>query len=176
MRILCVDPSLRSIGVAVYYDDRLCEAATLKPAVRTTDDIAHRCRAAAMTILEWCRPHQTVDPIAQLVVEWPQVYRAVKSKGDPNDLLGLAGICAAVAALFEVPVFSYTPAEWAGQLPKATTKKLTAYSPRTKRIMSRLSAVELGRVPVQHDALDAIGLGLHHLGRLAPRRVFAGAT
>lgn len=111
--------------------------------------------------------------------EWPQIYRASKSKGDPNDLPALVGVSMYVAGvIFCTDIHSYTPREWAGSLPKATTSKAAAdASPRANRIRSHLSKAELKHWPTgQHDAIDSVGIGLHFLGRLKPARVFPGST
>jgi len=118
-----------------------------------------------------------------LVCEHPQVYRAKKSKGDPNDLILLATINGALAGMLALAVskrdiglqiLSPTPAEWAGQLPKATTGD-PWLSPRGLRIRERLSDAEALVVQPSHDALDSVGIGLHVLGRFAPRHVYPGA-
>lgn len=90
---------------------------------------------------------------------------------DPNSLLALCGVDAALAVAFNVDnVFSYLPSEWKGQMTKAACHH---------RIQSRLSDAEL-RVwfeaearhgSLVHNVWDAVGIGLHHRGRLKPRRV-----
>lgn len=118
-----------------------------------------------------------------LVVEYPQVYRASKSKGDPNDLILLAAIAGAIAGALTMVLGSQevglviqspTPGKWAGQLPKTDTGPAWE-SPRGHRVHSRLSADELLCVQATHDAIDAVGLGLWSLGRFEPVRVFPGA-
>lgn len=118
-----------------------------------------------------------------LVCEHPQVYRAGKSKGDPADLILLSAINGAVAGILSLAlaardvglvIHSPTPGEWAGQLPKSTTGDAWA-SPRGQRVRSHLSEAEVLLVQSTHDAIDAAGLGLWALGRLAPVRVFPGA-
>lgn len=138
----------------------------------TSGDIGARCLAMARRVLTCCNAGVT-----ELAFEWPQVYRGAKSKGDPNDLPGLAGVGMAVAGMLPglELVRSPTPAQWSGQLPKSTTGDPWA-SPRGQRVRSRLSPAELGLVQAQHDAIDAVAIGLWALGRLAPRRVFPGAT
>lgn len=171
--LLAVDPSIRSAGVALFLEGRLWQAATIKRS-GTDDDLVERCRAMARRVFEWADGSR----VDELALEWPQIYRATRSKGDPNDLPALAGVCAAVAALYTlVPVRSYTPAEWAGQLPKSTLKRDTLTSPRTLRIASRLTPKECAILKgAGHDAIDAVGIGLHHLGRLAPVKLYPGAT
>lgn len=126
------------------------------------------------------------SPIHGIVFERPQWYSKAKSKGDPNQLAGVAGVAACVVGVLScsrdrLEVSSPTPAEWIGQLAKtcaycnANKKKCpwclgSAWNtPRGRRIRSRLSPAELALVPDQNDAIDAVGLGLWHLGRLTPR-------
>lgn len=129
-----------------------------------------------------CNWHWDISPWNEaparpvLVVEWQQVYRASRAKGDPNDLLGMGFVSGAVAGLLQpAELVGYLPAEWC-RLKKSTKHREAFTSPRGLRIMSRLSPAEKALVPRFHDSVDAVGLGLHHLGRLAPRRIFPGAT
>lgn len=112
--------------------------------------------------------------ISLIVAEWPQVYRASRSKGNPNDLIGLAGIIGSLAGRLDVPVRTYTPAEWIGQCPKATTGDALE-SPRGRRVWGALDDTERAAVVVSHDSVDAVGIGLHHLDRLV-RRLYPGST
>ena len=94
-------------------------------------------------------------------------------------MLALAAACAAVYTLMDLwEVIAYTPHEWIGTLPKATTVKGAKTSERAKRIKSRLSGSELDiwAAAKYHDEIDAIGLGLKALGRLERRRVLPGAS
>lgn len=174
--LLALDPSVRSPGMALFRNDVLSSAGRLTikrskiPGIACSD--GQWWLTVAHDILKW------VGPVAvrTLVFEKPQIYTAYKSKGDPNDLVGLAGVAAAVAGMLRwhgpLEVFSPTPAEWIGQLPK-TTRGSAKESPRAKRILSRLSPAELALVPDQHDAIDAVGIGLWCLGRLTPRTTFS---
>lgn len=115
-----------------------------------------------------------------LVWEWPHVYQRERSHADPADLLALAAVGGAVAAAaaslwLGLVVMTVEPGEWSGQVPKSKTGDPWA-SPRGRRIHERLTPAERDLVPRSHDALDAVGIGLHTLGRFAPRRVFPGAS
>jgi hypothetical protein len=172
--VLAVDPSLRSTGVALFHDGKLVAAARLGGF--DTGGLGKRCYRVAHSIRLWWHEHQPPVPcVPTLVFEWPQIYRASKSKGDPNDLVPLAGIGMALAGMLDVDPVTPTPAEWAGQLKKFTNGDV-GRSPRAIRISSRLTQNELCHWQNQHDVIDAIGLGLWYLGRLAPKRVFPGAT
>ena len=179
--LLAVDCSLVTPGAALFVDGVLVRAERVKAAawVKKTLSRASRCAVVASAIEAWGRSvllgQTDRGKMTELVLEWPQIYRASKSKGDPNDLLGIAGVAAALAALVGVPCKSPTPAEWIGQLPKATSGDPWT-SPRGARVRARLGAEELAACENTHDAIDAVGLGLWSLGRLDRKRVFPGAT
>lgn len=180
MILLAIDPSIRSCGVALFSDGVLYGCTKLR-GLDPSCDLAHRCRAMARAVFEFVDGQPD-----RLVVEWPQAYRPGKSKGDNNDLFGLAGICAAVAALYpEAEVKSYLPDQWQPAPKVSPARKARGLgpidseaftSPRGLRVMGRLSAEERGLVPQSHDALDAVGIGLHALGRLEPFKVYPGAV
>lgn len=178
---LAVDPSIRSAGVALFRGGVLVAA----DRIRVPDDgaLGERCLRMGHAICAWAVVQQRACP-QTLVIEWPQIYTSDKSEGDPNDLPGLAGVAMATAGALSVAVsgrlpepmglIQFLPAEWAGQLPKSKTRKKA--SPREARIRSRLSAAESALLPAQHDAVDAVGIGLAALGRFQRLRVFAGAV
>jgi hypothetical protein len=176
--ILALDPSVRSPGVALFDEGRLLTAGRVTVKKLDESDGARWMRVAD-DVLTWVEQYTSIVSIDVLVFEKPQIYRASKSKGDPNDLIGLAGVAMAVAGFLEgrkrfstLRVLSPTPAEWIGQVAKTTTGSAKE-SPRARRILSRLDAAELALVPDQHDAIDAVGLGLFALGRLTVKRVFS---
>lgn len=180
MITLAVDPSLNSTGVALFDGVTLFGCGRLRGLAAGVDP-AHRCRAMARAVFEFVDGHPD-----RLAVEWPQVYKSTRSKGDPNDLLGLAGICAAVAALYpRAEVKSFLPDEWQPApkvSPERKARKLGPIdseaftSPRGLRIMGRLSDAERALVPMSHDVVDAVGIGLTALGRLKKQRLYPGAT
>jgi hypothetical protein len=169
---LAIDPGLLKPAWALFKDDVLVRAQRTKvPGAYSKLPVGERCRQVAILIYN---DVTALEPaIDELVIEWPQVYRATKSKGDPNDLLPLSGVGMALAGRFGVPVTSPTPREWIGTLPKATSGDPLA-SPRGARIWSRLSDAERACVVLSHDALDAIGIGLWHRKRLGGARVLPG--
>lgn len=179
--LLALDPSVRSVGVALFRRGELIAA---KRITRKSDgaDIGQRCHAMARDVAAWAHGVHA-DPRCY-VYEWPQVYAAVKSEGDPNDLIGLSAVGAALGGILwasaaarntVIEIVTPLPAEWAGQLPK--TKSGDPWdSPRGHRIASRLDKHERARVPAQHDVLDAVGIGLFALARFERTRVFPGST
>lgn len=176
MILVAVDPSVRSTGLAIFLDGRLTYATSVRRA-SSGEGPAERSLAMARLVadrvlyernLAYSPPYDSAPPI-HVVTEWPQIYRAQRAIGDPNDLPAIAAVGTAVAALLDAEeVRSYTPREWAGQVPKVTSGNCKA-SPRARRIRSRLSGDEVsvweGLRTGDHDAVDAIGIGCHALGR-----------
>lgn len=182
MILLALDPSIRSAGVALFNDGVLYGCTRLR-GISPEADRVHRCRAMALAVRDWVDDHP--DRIA---CEWPRVlpYGANGATGQPNDLFALAGICAAVATLWpQAEVTSYLPDEWIKMSKVSPERKRRGLgpidseaftSPRGKRVMGRLSAGERALVPMSHDVVDSVGIGLHALGRLEPHKVYPGAV
>lgn len=175
--LLAIDPGLRNPAGAIFRDDVLVAASRIKVSRdHHALPVGERCRQVAELVTRWYLDQAAGPPLLSLVViEWPQIYRAVKSKGDPNDLVPLAGLGVAIGALLGAEICSPTPAEWIGQRKKVTTGDPLA-SPRGAYIWERLTDAERSRVVLSHDAIDAVGLGLWRLGRLKPVRVYPGAA
>lgn len=165
--LLAVDPGIRGCGVAVFRDGLLVQAAYVRSPAREGNRAAE-CAEAARAVGQW-RREQRMDEVA---VEWPRVYatqiRRGETKEDPNDLLALAGVDAALALVFApAPVTSYCPSEWKGQM-----KKSVCHARGWSRLVEAERRVPLEGPPsLHHNVRDAVCLGLHHLGRLEPRRV-----
>ena len=172
--LLAVDPGARGCGVALFRGGALAACAYVRNPAEVTADVGRAASAGAMALAvqRWA-----VGLVDDLAVEWPRVYataiRRGASRGDPNDLLPLAGVDAALAALLaSARCSSYAPFEWKGQMSKDAM---------AERIMSRLAEGEFALLEAAcdnagakaHNIVDAVGIGLHHLGRLAPRRALA---
>lgn len=169
MILLAVDPGLLHPAAAVFENGELKKASRVKipKGITTKTPMGVRCKAIALAIAEWSGV--TPDTV---IIEWPRVYQAHKSKGDPNLLLPLVGIGMCIGGLFpESELLSPTPSEWTGQTPKAT-KGDAWLSARGINIKKRLSDSEIARIVVSHDSLDAVGLGLFALGRYGRIRVY----
>ncbi|MGN6103510.1 MAG: hypothetical protein ACTHU0_00155 [Kofleriaceae bacterium] len=173
--LLAVDPGTRYPAAALFDRGRLVAASRVPvPRALAKLERAERCRQIAKLIAAWALEKTGGPAPRALVFEWPQVYRATKSKGDPNDLIPLAAIGTAVAALLDVEqVVSPLPREWIGGIPKVETGDPWA-SPRGHVLRSRIGVLELSAIVPSHDALDAVGLGMWALGRLD--RILLGAT
>ena len=100
-----------------------------------------------------------------VLIEMPRWYP--RDHKDVNDLLDLAVQVGEIKRFYEsqrCTVKLVWPRSWKGNVPKDVTNR---------RTVAALSPEELARVPVRpraktpdHNCLDAIGLGLHELGRL----------
>jgi len=157
--------------VAVFDNDAtLFRAAYVKSPVTEGNDAA-ACVAMAVAVTGWVMGLRVVpwDARHTLVVEWPRVLsasrqRAAKRDVDQNDLLGLVGVDCAVAMAYHesMDLVTVYPDEWKGQVPKKIMNE---------RVWARLSSEEQENVTKKdHNVLDAVGIGLHQLGRLARHR------
>lgn len=173
--LLAMDPGLISCGVALFEGTTLTAAGVVKYKAPKGADVLDRVLGVARGVRNWTLSQG--GKIDALAAEWPPVYAPGKeTKGGPKAVIPLAGVCGAVAALLEPEsVTSYLPAEWAGQVRKAETVKGAKTSPRAKKIVRRLSADEMAvwSTVKYHDTIDAIGIGLRHVGRFDRIRVIA---
>lgn len=167
MNLLALDPGIRGCGVAFFQDGELQTGMYVpNPAARGNGPEEVRQMVAAVKY--YLLPRCTLG-LDELVIEWPQVYSTSRGK-DPNDLLPLVGIGCGLACVFpRAYAVRYLPREW-----KSTMAKGAAFE---KRVLDRLGTDERqfisGPRSLLHNVYDAIGLGLFHLGRFKPARVFA---
>ncbi len=167
-----LDPGARGCGLSYFGDDKtLIAARYVRNPVSAGKGVAS-CVAMAIALHNDALETEPAACI-QVVVEWPQIYTAAHSKGNPNDLPHLAAIGAAFCALLEVDLdvqmTQYLPHEWKGSIDGDEC---------TRRIQERLSPDELKRVELvgktlDHNIFDAVGIGLKHLGRFERHRVIA---
>lgn len=169
--VLAVDPGIRGCGAALFAGGRLIECAYVASPCRGGERAAECATMASWVAGSYNGRYR----VSELAVEWPRVYasriRAGEAGADPNDLLALCGVNAALAALLApAAASSYAPSEWKGQMKKG---------PSHLRVESRLGAeerevYEAGSLGCRgHNVRDAVGIGLHHLGRLDRKRVIA---
>lgn len=160
-RMLCVDPGVRGCGVAEFVEGKLVRAAYVK------NPSSGRGYAVANSLARTLQKSIVTYHHDIAVIEYPRAYGSVHQKGDPNDLLDVAAVGAAVSMLFDPSnIESVFPSDWKGNVPK---QKMLV------RIFGKLSLVE--RAVIQQanksdmeDVLDAIGIGLWKLGRLTERK------
>jgi hypothetical protein len=170
-RLLAVDPGIRGCGVAFFENMTLRIAKYVKNPALHGDGLEAQL-AMARAVFE------VAYDVYLLVVEWPQVYQGSKQKGDPRDLLTLAGVDASICTLVRASqCVRYLPAEWKGQVPgdlmccRVVGCEAMACKKHAPVLPGKLSSVELLCCQHQpqgkfHNVADAIGLGLKHLGRL----------
>lgn len=156
MILVSFDPGLRDAGLAIWKDGKLQRATLVRsPEKKERGPFAWMQMAKAVA-------EQAPSP-DRCVIEIPQVYQQRFWKGDPADLIELAGVNGAVVARLDAHEHhGYRPREWKGQTPKDV---------HGKRIMKALSAEEASRIDpcpasLLHNVIDSIGIGLFDLGRL----------
>lgn len=163
-RVLAIDPSLSSTGVAIfdpYGMTHVLRSASLVKGDKPAAVLAERCHYVVSEIL-----HGLATVVDVVVVERPRINAATHgSKADPDDLLKLAILCGAIAQAFQsrgCKVLFIKPDAWKGQAPKEVT---------TARAVARLSDAEMRCVSLpsaaglQHNVWDAVGIGLWATGR-----------
>lgn len=187
-QIVAVDPGLTACGVALFNEHGyLTHAELAVNEVGTNADLPARWEGAALAVAETiARCSSDAFPLVAagrlLVVEMPKVYPAARQKGDQNDLMNLAG---AVASLFALVHHANRrllyPRDWKGTLdPDEMIERIAGKSnPDGQRVGGRLFPLEhlAVRLPsaksLQHNVWDAVGIGLHVVGRLEDRKVIA---
>lgn len=183
MIVVGIDPALNSPGFAILVNGRLKTCSSVKvPGTYRRMPIGDRIQAVAALIADRIRDAvgmrgNDLLSNASLVYECPQIYGVGRSKADPNDLIALAEVGAAVAArLRPTSVLRPTPRDWTAGTSKNTDEPFN--SSRWRRLSMILTAEESAMVPEQHDAIDALGLALHGTDRALakPRRVYPGAS
>lgn len=167
--LLAVDPSLTTTGVALFAGPLLRATHAVKVPRKGT--ILGRCVRIANDVHKWASQHAGEYDVA---IEWPWIYPGHKNRTDPNQaLMPLAALCGAICTSPRCDIVAaYKPREWTGGIPKATKKSET--NVRASRIKSRLDQQELHvfETASTHDEIDAIGVGLYHLGRFRRLRAW----
>lgn len=173
--LVAIDPGLRHAGVAVFESGVLVGAECVRARERDlhSDDPLVLNAHVAGYVVRFVREFVRAGSAVEVVAEWPRVFGRGRSKGDPNDLLPLAGCSAAcVARIQPERVRCVRPDEWKGTMPTDTVV--------AGRVSTRLNADEThvyGRAihtagkTLGHNVTDAVGIGLHRLARFEPVRV-----
>jgi hypothetical protein len=162
--ILAIDPGIKGCGIAEFDRTGTLLRGEYVPNPLLVGAMSERVGYMARAVLRTT----FAEAVSRVVTECPQVY---KHKSVGADLIPLAQIGAMVVGA--IPLVSWTqylPHEWKGSVNADTM---------TKRILQRLTAAELLMVQsfkhggLDHNTIDAVGIGLHYFGRLKPRRVIA---
>ena len=150
--LVSLDPGLRGCGVAWWHaNGSLAHVAYLRNPVKKGDGPAAWMGYTKST--GWYEPAYATHFISEV----PQVYRAGASKGDPDDLIQLAGVVGVFSALFAATTYTgVKPREWKGQVPKDVhhARLVKTLTPE------ELAMVEAAAPPsLRHNVLDAVGIG-----------------
>lgn len=182
--LLTVDPGIHGSGCALWTGDTLAYAEYVKSRGKEEARPEQRVRAMAEAICA------CFEDWKELVTERPRIY--FDKRINPDALLPLAEIGAFLAGRFGRSWMAYRPHEWKGSLDGLAM---------TVRIRERLSDEEFSRIVfpqnscekcrskvvdvadekiclksrscLAHNVYDAVGIGLHHLGRLERKRNIA---
>ncbi len=165
MVLLSIDPGKRACGVALFLDGRLFHAAYVVAYSNLEGPAAWK--AIASRVRQWTDGHQV--KIDQVAFEQPSAYRADRPY-KTKILQDLIGVDAWICALYPDAVhFRYSPQMWKGSMNKEQTRL---------RAIDRMSSEEISEIAFpnarsrQHNVWDAIAIGLYHLGRFQPRRMY----
>lgn len=108
-------------------------------------------------MLKLLRKHATWAD--HLVIECPRLYPSQRQKADPNAMIVLGRKVGTVEEIFlreGVLIEVICPSDWKGQ----TSKSISG-----KRIKKALSEEETKILDKNHNAVDAVGIGLWRFGR-----------
>jgi hypothetical protein len=154
--LLAVDPGLNACGCALFAGPVLVHAHLVRNSASKHASFSERVKCMAIAVAD------AHEGLRELAVEFPVHYSAKhKQKGRQEDLLKLAAVVGALLSRLGLPSRTYFPYDWKHQLPKSVTRR---------RVSLRLSPEEraamiLPAASLQHNVYDAIGIGLHDVGR-----------
>lgn len=168
--LLAVDPGKNALGWAYYSSGGLLMATgVVRSEHAATVGGASVTDVARYVLNELELLLSSFEPAAGLVLERMQVYRGPQQKGDPNDLIELTYISGGVHRLpvvrRDAEHLLVVPHDWKGQAPKDVMQ--TRIRESLTDLERQLFAVSVQSVPpsLQHNAWDAVGLGLWALKR-----------
>lgn len=149
--LVSIDPGVKFLGWAEFdADKQLHDCGLIK--ARGLNDMLRKTK-------DWFEDYARVAG----VIEKPQVYAQRKMKGDANDLITIALVAGHVGAFFDSVDF-IKPRDWKGTVDKAVM--CARIENRWMNDRER-ELLKNKRIPKSYlnNTLDAIGIGLHHLGR-----------
>lgn len=189
-----LDPGIRIAGPAIFCDQKLIATTLITNPAKTGNGLA-ACVSMGREVAAWVLHTMRTLTLRimpdEVVTEWPHIYaRRImerKTREDPNDLPPLAGVGCVLGAMFPSAVLlSYEPAAWKGQVPgdafsarilerldRDEIEVLAKAVLRTDPILYTDRIAALLKHGTAHNAIDGIGIGLHHLGRLKRRRFYS---
>lgn len=181
-----VDGGIRGCGVSLFEEKELVCAAYVRNPLKQGHALAEHV-AMGRALRGWFTRTSSlfVDSVSleSLTFEHPRVVDRGHQKGskrsaDVNDLFPMVGVGGALGALLpaSVKLITVFPDEWKGDVDKfmMNGRVWGRLTPAERARVERLSDREPGDVKIglDHNTLDAVGIGLHHVGRLERMRVF----
>lgn len=150
-RLIAIDPGTDT-GIAVFHTGILQRAMPIKHDHAT--DLIRRLVCEEQT------------PVA-IVCEKPKIYPVQRNEIDPNDMITLAikvGQFVETAHMLGLSITLIEPATWKRQIfwkvcNARTWQKLTPQEQNDARNVTAYAE------SIRHNVLDAIGIGLHYVGR-----------
>lgn len=161
--IMSIDPGLEYFAAAFWLHGNLIKA-DFYEAESTNAELAQRALYTG-NLFEATLKQSPLDAVSLVVFECPVIYP--KSKAPPTDIMALYG---AVVAMASICTKRYIlsrfvePRKWKGNVPKEVFGKRI----EAKLMDKERKLAQLDRFPKtkRHDVVDAIGIGLWHLGRM----------
>lgn len=157
MNLVAVDPGVKATGIAVFEDNELAHVGLLRAV-----DLRSMIKVLADIGIDDC-------PDA-VVVERPTVYHR-GGKGDPNDLVSIAIVAGAAAALLggywrTTEVVFVEPRTWKGSVLKDVHNIRIIKLLNKEEHLILNDGVASAPTSLVHNVVDAVGLGLYQLGRI----------
>ena len=154
MKLVAIDLGKIKAGVAVFDEQGALLGARTVRIEAKTDVYVPEDMAVAM--VEAARGLGGVERM-QFIVEKPQKYKDKRNRHkDLDDLLAVEKMLRLACRRAKVPFKALRPAAWKGQVPKHI---------HATRIRALLTEEEGKKMPEEHDAVDAVGIGLFVLKR-----------
>lgn len=151
--LLAVDPGLHEAAAALFFPDGTLAHSQVFRTPKTLKG------ASAWEAMADCI-HAFGRAATQVVVEFPQVYHGKRASPNGNDLTELAAIVGGVVTKFahlRGDVLAVYPRRWKGNRPKPV---------HHRQAFGKLKEEERPLWPKNHNARDAVALGLWRLKRL----------
>jgi hypothetical protein len=181
--LVTLDPGIRGCGLAmVDSTGELAHAAYVRNPLKRGGDgaaIASMVGALEEILHVWVPWSSSWDKVRWAVaVEMPQIYTAGKGKGDPNDLLPLMGVVGGLVSMRKWDsITTYRPRAWKGTInPDILTARICTRAPGALLTCAEFERADKVCASLAHNMWDAVGIGLHHFGRLTVGKVYPGAT
>lgn len=152
---LSVDPGIGGTGVAYWKEGQLLKATTLRPKYVPNSSWEKNVTNISSQFAQLVASSEAELAIFEAPVFFSGAGRVVAESGDLCKLAMLCGMYIYIVGDLQISYQLITPAHWKGQLPKKVA------ATRIEKEMGRDFPTER----LSNHAVDAIGIGLWHLGR-----------